>query len=495
MEKTIDQLAKTLKDLVKNVNVKDADVIDAVKNTMKDLKIDVDAKLQDNSGALADILKLVKDQKDAVEKQKKTFDALAPEEDEKQEQKATVEEQKKTFDALAPEEDERQEELYKSLYKALQDIARDHPDVFAGSRGTGGGLLSAIGGLSSMFRGLAPILARLGPMLAVLGAGAAGYGVGKFINSLGPEIEKGKGGNLGGYLGDKLYNATHSDQSSVPKNSNEKQKLIDHMAAERKRLELKPGESLSAALEKEKAQKSQNSGGTGNDYLDKYPDDYNGILNQVMQSAPKDDPNANAYAEKKAKQIFYLKSQQSAKTATAASVADSAYSAPKTSNPIAQTTTPPSNLKTTSPTNITQGGDVQVTQQNISTKVDRKDPKWKELYDKQSKGAGLDFAKQMADTEYRRLYPTSSLKPPTAPNTGERIVGMNREVAQNQQQMVTMSQVQPQVQAASPIVVNNNSAIAMPSGDKTINSTNNENTFNRLLAADVDHPHSAFNIG
>ena len=90
---------------------------------------------------------------------------------------------------------------------------------------------------------------------------------------------------------------------------------------------------------------------------------------------------------------------------------------------------------------------------------------------------------------------SSNLKP-AAPNSGATLVAMNREMAQNQQMAAIMRQAAPAAPVAqAPVIVNNNSAIAMPQGDKDIKVANDENTLNRLMASDVDFPHSNFNIG
>lgn len=51
-------------------------------------------------------------------------------------------------------------------------------------------------------------LLRLGPALAVAAAGAAGYGLGTLLNKLGPN------GDLGGYLGGKLFELIHGDANA-----------------------------------------------------------------------------------------------------------------------------------------------------------------------------------------------------------------------------------------------------------------------------------------
>lgn len=67
--------------------------------------------------------------------------------------------------------------------------------------GLGSMLMEAAGGIGALSMQLAK--AGIGKIAAVSAAGFAGYEIGKFLNSLGP------GGDLGGFLGGKLYEALH----------------------------------------------------------------------------------------------------------------------------------------------------------------------------------------------------------------------------------------------------------------------------------------------
>jgi hypothetical protein len=67
--------------------------------------------------------------------------------------------------------------------------------------GLGGMLVNAANGIAALTARLAG--AGIGKIGAVGASGFAGYEFGKFLNSLGPD------GDLGGWIGSKVYDATH----------------------------------------------------------------------------------------------------------------------------------------------------------------------------------------------------------------------------------------------------------------------------------------------
>ena len=125
------------------------------------------------------------------------------------------------YDPLADEDDEKEDQMYHSVKKALEDIMRDNPDLL-GNKSSDGGILGGVGNLigsRAITAGAGELLGSAGAAIGgagglmsgalVAGAGAIGYGTGKLINKLGPN------GNLGGWIGDKIYDMTHSDNSNT----------------------------------------------------------------------------------------------------------------------------------------------------------------------------------------------------------------------------------------------------------------------------------------
>jgi hypothetical protein len=412
MEKTIDQLAKTLKDLVKNVNVKDAEVIDKVKSAMKDLKIDVDTKLQDNSGALADILKLIK------------------------EQKATVEEQKKTFDALAPEEDEKQEQLYNSLYKALQDIIRDHPDLFRG--GKGGGILGGIGGM-------------------LVGGGIAAAAKSMFSRS--PKAATAAKGAAQGEAA-AAKSATTAEANALK-------------AAGQ-------GEAATATRLAKGATGAVEGGATAVSGGAKVLGAAGKLMSRVATPLT---IGLGAYEG-------YTGYQKAAELEKAGMLTHEQANIEK-GKAVGGAAVGTGGALAGAAAGAAMGSIVPGVGTLIGGAVGGL-AGWY-LGKKGGEAAGAYTGKAL--TTKPTPMKSSNLKP-AAPNSGATLVAMNREMAQNQQMAAIMRQAAPAAPVAqAPVIVNNNSAIAMPQGDKDIKVANDENTLNRLMASDVDFPHSNFNIG
>ena len=102
----------------------------------------------------------------------------------------------------------------------------------------------------------------------------------------------------------------------------------------------------------------------------------------------------------------------------------------------------------------------------------------------------LDKAKQLAG-----IVKLSS-KPDLALSQPERTMGQ-QIVDQNQRRIEIQSADSVEIPAQTVTNFTNNSVIPIPSGKKSIEVHNNENTFNRLLAQEFDHPstYASMNMG
>lgn len=412
MEKVVEELAKSLKDLIKN-DAKDSDVTDKIKTTMKDLKVDFEATSDQNSGAIADILKLIKQQKVAAE------------------------EQRKTFDALAPEEDERQEELYKALYKALQDIVRDHPDVFKGSGGGG---------------------------LGIIGDALVGGGIGAAVKRMFTRTPKGAAAR-GAAQGEAA-----AAKSATQAEANALKAAGQGEAATATRL-AKGATAATGAAEGGVTAVSRGARvlGAGSKLLSRAAtpltvamgayEGYTGYKKAAELEKAGKLTHEQANIEKG-------KAVGGAAVGTGGALAGAAAGA-------------------------AIGSVVPVVGTLIGGAVGGL-AGWY-LGKKGGEAAGGYAGKAL--TSKPAATKTTNLKP-TAPTTGASLVAMNREVAQNQQVVAAMRQAPSAAPVAqAPIIVNNNSAIAMPQGDKDIKVANADNTLNRLMSADADFPQSNFNVG
>jgi len=102
----------------------------------------------------------------------------------------------------------------------------------------------------------------------------------------------------------------------------------------------------------------------------------------------------------------------------------------------------------------------------------------------------LDKAKQLAGIVKLSTKPDLALSQP------ERTMGQ-QIVDQNQKRIEIQSADSVEIPAQTVTNVTNNSVIPIPSGKKSIEVHNNENTFNRLLAQEFDHPstYASMNMG
>lgn len=462
IEKIVNELAKTIKQLIKSSNSKDAkEPKKVLSNKLADLKLEASPE----NPLLAEILGILKNQ----------------------EQKQT--EAQPAYNALAPEEDEKQSELEDALYDALKKIMKDHPEMFKGEGGGGGGILSILGGILTG-----------GAVVKGLGAGAKSI-VERFKGSPATTVAKEAAEDVG--------------EKAAAKAGEKQAVKVGEKAAVKAGTKVAGKTVLKSVLKKIPIVGAL--AGLGFAVARAAKGDWTGAAMEAASGVASTIPGAGTAASlaldaglaaKDMKEATKNPEQTIQKVEQKAEKA--APEVTKKAEQVVDKTTPPeiakkteqadANIPTLKPitTNTPADGTTQVIQQNISTPVDRKDPKWKELYDKQSKSAGLDFAKQMADAEYRRRYPTAApaavnLKPAN-PSTGQQLIEGNRQVEQNKQDLSNMRSTPTTQQSSSPTVVNN-SNIALPSGDKTIRTSGNENSFNRSQAVDADHPHSAFNIG
>jgi hypothetical protein len=90
----------------------------------------------------------------------------------------------------------------------------------------------------------------------------------------------------------------------------------------------------------------------------------------------------------------------------------------------------------------------------------------------------------------------ASIKPDLTLSQPERAMG-EQIVDQNQKRIEIQSADRVEIPAQTVTNVTNNSVIPIPSGKKAIEVHNNENTFNRLLAQEFDHPatYTSMNMG
>jgi len=102
----------------------------------------------------------------------------------------------------------------------------------------------------------------------------------------------------------------------------------------------------------------------------------------------------------------------------------------------------------------------------------------------------LNKAKELAGIVKASIKPDLTLSQP------ERAMG-EQIVDQNQKRIEIQSADRVEIPAQTVTNVTNNSVIPIPSGKKAIEVHNNENTFNRLLAQEFDHPatYTSMNMG